>query len=136
MADRDLVMAKVATVDRWLARIDETTGGDPQRLEDVDVNDVFVLYLQRAVQACIDLAHHLTAGRPLGLPSTLADAFTLLERGAGLDSELATRMRSMVGFRNIAVHEYQALDPAILKAILTGHLDDLRAFCRYALEPE
>lgn len=34
----------------------------------------------------------------------------------------------MVGFRNIAVHEYQTLDPAIVARIVEERLDDLRAF--------
>jgi uncharacterized protein YutE (UPF0331/DUF86 family) len=37
-------------------------------------------------------------------------------------------MVAMVGFRNIAVHEYAVLDPAILRAIVDKHLPDLEAF--------
>jgi uncharacterized protein YutE (UPF0331/DUF86 family) len=33
----------------------------------------------------------------------------------------------MVGFRNIAVHEYRQLDPAIVHTIVERHLGDLRA---------
>jgi uncharacterized protein YutE (UPF0331/DUF86 family) len=36
----------------------------------------------------------------------------------------------MIGFRNIAVHQYRALEPAIVEAILRRDLDDLLAFCR------
>jgi uncharacterized protein YutE (UPF0331/DUF86 family) len=32
----------------------------------------------------------------------------------------------MVGFRNVAVHDYQAVDPAIVESIVEHHLDDLR----------
>lgn len=133
MADRDVVLAKVATVDRCLARIEAVTSLDPDRLDDVDVCDIVVLNLQRATQACIDLAHHLVTDEAVGLPSSLADAFRLLEAHAELPPELAERMRAMVGFRNIAVHDYEALDPNILKAILVNHLDDLRGFCRYSI---
>lgn len=48
------------------------------------------------------------------------------ERGI-LDRELAGRLRRMVGFRNIAIHEYEALDPQIVEAIVERHLGDLRA---------
>jgi uncharacterized protein YutE (UPF0331/DUF86 family) len=37
-------------------------------------------------------------------------------------------MQSMVGFRNIAIHEYQALDADILKAILIKNLQDFEQF--------
>jgi uncharacterized protein YutE (UPF0331/DUF86 family) len=34
----------------------------------------------------------------------------------------------MVGFRNVAVHEYARLNLDILNAIITTHLDDFRRF--------
>jgi uncharacterized protein YutE (UPF0331/DUF86 family) len=37
-------------------------------------------------------------------------------------------MKSMVGYRNIAVHEYQKLQLPITVSIITGHLDDFVAF--------
>ena len=37
-------------------------------------------------------------------------------------------MKMMVGFRNIAVHEYQRLNMNIMKTVLEKHLDDLRLF--------
>jgi len=33
-----------------------------------------------------------------------------------------------VGFRNIALYEYRKVDPAIVEAMVTKHLEDLRAF--------
>lgn len=39
----------------------------------------------------------------------------------------------MVGFRNIAVHDYRRLDLAIVRAIVRTHLDDFAAFARFAL---
>ena len=37
-------------------------------------------------------------------------------------------MEAMVGFRNIAIHNYQTLDQEILKAILQERLPDLEDF--------
>jgi uncharacterized protein YutE (UPF0331/DUF86 family) len=51
-----------------------------------------------------------------------------------IDADLATRLRRMVGFRNIAVHEYQTFDPAILESILERHLGDLRALANQVIE--
>lgn len=58
MPDRDVVLAKVAAIQRCLKRIQETTQLDPASLDDIDKQDIFVLNLQRAVQAAIDLATH------------------------------------------------------------------------------
>lgn len=45
-----------------------------------------------------------------------------------IDAGLARRMRGAVGFRDIAVHNYQSVDWAIVFAISHDGLDDFRAF--------
>lgn len=128
MPDRDVVLAKVAAIQRCLKRIRETTRLDPGSLDDIDRQDIFVLNLQRAVQASIDLATHVVASEGLGLPETIKGNFGLLRDAGVLTGELAEKMEAMVGFRNIAVHEYQAIDKEVLKAILSNNLSDLERF--------
>lgn len=128
MLDVDLVLAKVASIERCLARIRAVTGMDPARLDDLDVQDIFVLNVERASQAAIDLASHVIAANGWGLAGSLAEHFTILEQHRVIGSDVARRMRAMVGFRNIAVHDYSSLDPAILKAILTRHLTDFEEY--------
>ena len=134
MPDKDIVMAKVATIQRCLKRIKESTNLDPESLEDIDKQDIFVLNLQRAVQAVIDLATHIVASEALGLPDTIKDNFRLLYEGKVIHKQLSEKMEGMVGFRNIAVHNYQSLDGEILKSILDKHLEDLEEFYIEVLE--
>ena len=134
MIDRDLVLAKVESLDRCLARIAAVRSETKATLRAIDVQDITVLNLQRAVQAMIDLAAHVVASEALGTPDSLGASFTLLERAGILDGELAERMRRMTGFRNVAVHEYRKLDPAVLEAIVRERLGDLRAFAGRILE--
>jgi uncharacterized protein YutE (UPF0331/DUF86 family) len=37
-------------------------------------------------------------------------------------------LKSMVGFRNIAVHDYQTVNLDIVKAVIENHIDDLKKF--------
>lgn len=128
MPDRDVVLAKVAAIQRCLRRIKEVTRLDAARLDDLDVQDIFVLNLQRAIQSSVDLATHVIASEGLGISETVGGNFVLLENAKIIKRALSKKMQSMVGFRNIAIHEYQALDVDILKAILTRHLKDLEQF--------
>jgi uncharacterized protein YutE (UPF0331/DUF86 family) len=68
--------------------------------------------------------------RQWGLPDSLKAHFRILIEQRVIDPELGSRLQAMVGFRNIAVHEYERLDRDILKAILAKHLGDLEAFAR------
>jgi len=128
MPDRDVVLAKVAAIQRCLRRIKDVTGLDAGRLGDPDVQDIFVLNLQRAIQSSVDLATHVIASEGLGISDTVRGNFVLLENAKIIGKVLSRKMQSMVGFRNIAIHDYQALDVDILKAILTKHLKDLERF--------
>jgi uncharacterized protein YutE (UPF0331/DUF86 family) len=126
VVDRDVVLAKVATIDRCIVRITRTRGERRAALLPVEVEDIVVLNLQRAVQASIDLATHVVAAEAYGLPDSVAGSFSLLEEQGVIEPELAERLRRMVGFRSIAVHDYEAIDVGIVESIVTGHLDDLR----------
>lgn len=42
--------------------------------------------------------------------------------------EYRGQMQAMVGFRNIAVHDYQDLNFAVVRTILDKRLDDFRDF--------
>jgi uncharacterized protein YutE (UPF0331/DUF86 family) len=51
-----------------------------------------------------------------------------VENAKVIPKALSQKMQSMVGFRNIAIHDYQNLDIEIWKAILSKHLKDLEQF--------
>ena len=124
----DVVLAKVGNMQKCLKRIKEATGLDPTSLDDMDKQDVFVLNLQRAIEAAIDIAAHISASEGLGLASAIKDNFRFLKEADIIDEPLLKKMQSMVGFRNIAVHDYQAIDVAVLKSILSCNLKDLEVF--------
>ena len=128
MPDRDMILAKVASIQRSLGRIRTVTSLDPESLENVDTKDIFLLNLQRGIQAALDLAAHVVASEGLGLPERARESFSLLRNSGIIDGETTSKMEKMTGFRNIAVHDYQSLDPDILKSILVHRLKDLENF--------
>ena len=129
MAD-DVVIQKLASIDRCLAAVRRYVAGDLGRLEEPMVLDAVVLNVQRACEQAIDAACREVSRRGLGVPADSADAFSLLERERVLSSAVADRMRRMVGFRNVAIHEYRRLDPAIVRTVVEHRLGDFEALCR------
>lgn len=123
-------MQKLASIHRCIEQVRTFVAGDLDRLEDQMVQDAVVLNLQRACEQAIDAASRVVSLRGLGIPGDSAEAFTLLERAGLLTDATAARMRSMVGFRNVAVHQYRMLDRVILRAVVERHLDDFNALCR------
>ncbi len=128
MPDMDIILAKIGNIQRCLKRIREATNLNPKSLDDIDKQDIFVLNLQRAAEAAIDIAAHIAASEGLGLASTIKDNFRFLNEAGITDEKLFKKMQSMVGFRNIAIHDYQSINADILKSILTENLKDLEEF--------
>lgn len=133
MAD-DVVFNKAAAIERCLARVREEHAGDDRNiLENQTRQDSIVLNLERACEAATDLAMHLVAVRRLGLPQESREAFDLLRAAGIIDDDLAARLKAMVGFRNVALHDYQRLSLDVVRAIVGGRLDDFLELTRAAI---
>ena len=127
----DVLLNKVALIERCLARIAEEYHGREKELETNQTRqDAIILNLMRACESAIDLAMHVVRVRRLGLPQESREAFGLLRDAGILKEDLTRRMQAMVGFRNIAVHNYEKMNLAIVRSILGKNLDDFRKFTR------
>jgi uncharacterized protein YutE (UPF0331/DUF86 family) len=136
MAD-DVVLNKTGIIERCLQRVREEYAGDPANLhDDITKQDAIVLNLQRACQAAIDLAMHLVREHELGVPQESREAFALLEEHGYLDPDLSCRLMRMVGFRNVAIHEYQTLNLDIVQSIVEDHLTDFTQFTEWVLKTD
>jgi uncharacterized protein YutE (UPF0331/DUF86 family) len=127
-ADPDIVLAKASTVRKCLATIRRLEAPAAPRLEEWMVQDITVLNLQRAAQACLDLANHLITANSWELPRSARHAVEILHLSGAISAEQARVMAGVMGFRNIAVHDYATLDPAVVEAIVAKHLEDLEGF--------
>lgn len=128
MAD-DVILNKAASIERCLQRIVEEYAGNQQNLiANQTKQDAIVLNLQRACETAIDLAMYVVSQRKLGVPQDSRDAFALLQTAGMLPSGLVQRMQRMVGFRNVAIHEYTRLNLEVVHSIITKQLDDFRIF--------
>jgi uncharacterized protein YutE (UPF0331/DUF86 family) len=129
--DRNLVEAKLESLRRCVERIAAKTPSSADQLtQDPDLQDIIALNLQRAVQLSVDLASHLIAETDARPPSTMAENFESLKNLQFISPALSERMMKAVGFRNIAVHSYQAIDWNIVFQICSHRLEDFRQFAK------
>ena len=124
MAD-DVLLNKAATIERSVARAKEEYAYDPDTFAtNFTRQDAAILNIQRACEAALDMGQHLIRREKLGIPQSARDVFGLLAQAGWIDDALADSLKRMVGFRNIAVHDYQALQLPITISIITRHLDE------------
>jgi uncharacterized protein YutE (UPF0331/DUF86 family) len=127
--DKQLIAEKLETLRSSIKRIESRL---PQSIDvlrsDHDIQDIITLNLTHAVQLCVDIAAHIIAETEAKPPSTMAETFEVLATLGILTSDLANRMRKAVGFRNVAVHNYQAVNWDIVYSICAHNLQDFKSF--------
>jgi uncharacterized protein YutE (UPF0331/DUF86 family) len=125
----DVVVNKVQSIHRCVRRAREeyASAGD-DFAGDYTRQDAAILNITRGCEQAIDLANYVVRARKLGVPTTSAETFDLLATGDVISNEMAESLKGMVGFRNVAVHQYRDLDMEIVEAVITSGLDDLIAF--------
>ena len=121
--DKKVIGEKLLSLNRCLERVKLHTPANVEALQsDFDTQDIICLNIQRAVQISVDIAAHILAEQLYEQTPTMAETFLALSRHGLLDSQLASRLAKAVGFRNIAVHEYNTLDMNILYSIITKEI--------------
>ncbi len=129
--DWHLIEQKLESLRRCVRRVAEKCPNDADTLaKDHDAQDILALNLTRAVQLCVDIGAHLVAGTSLPAPDTMGQTFDVLMQAGILNVELAGRMKKAVGFRNLAIHQYDAINWAIVYAIARDRLTDFEDFAR------
>jgi len=129
MAD-DVLINKAATIERCVARArEEYAAAGAGFATDFTRQDAAILNIQRACEAALDMGQHLIRRERLGVPQGARDVFRLLLEGGWIaEPALAQGLQAMVGFRNIAVHDYQTLLLPITVKVITEHLDEFLRF--------
>lgn len=129
----NVILAKAEIIERCIKRAREELAASPAFDTDYTRQDAALLNVERACEAAIDVMNRIVRQRALGAPASTRDGFERLVKAAVIDQSLADRLMRMVGFRNLAVHQYQKLDLAIVRAVIQKNLDDLLEFSAIAL---
>ena len=132
MVDRFVVTARITKIREYVALLRKIRGlADERRF----VSDPLIYgnaerYLQLAIQAVLDISHHIVADRSLPLPADSKSLFDLLARQKVVSKGLSVKLAAMAGLRNILVHEYLEIDRRRIYRALTTELRDFETFVR------
>ncbi len=127
MTDFELVRKKLALIETSVREIQEMV-----RPAEIQTDLFQQRFAERtlliAIQASLDAAAHIVADDRLGEPRNNRELFELLGRNGWIPEELVEALRRMVGFRNILVHGYEIVDPAVVEHVVRRRLDDLLTY--------
>ena len=127
--DKEVLETKLEALIRCVHRIKDQNISTLDELErNLDKQEIIILNLQRAVQICVDIGNHILLDYKTPTPSTMAETFKYLAQNNLITKDNADDLSHAVGFRNIAVHQYEDIDCKIIYSIITSHLDDFKTF--------
>ncbi len=125
----DVVINKIQSIQRCVRRAREEFQSNSEGFStDYTRQDAAMLNVLRACETTIDLANHVIRANRLGIPNSSADSFKLLNAEGIIDAGSTERLKKMVGFRNIVVHQYGEIDMRIVESVILSELDELIAF--------
>jgi uncharacterized protein YutE (UPF0331/DUF86 family) len=127
VTDLDLLRKKLAFIETCLREL--RTLSVPERIAtDVKERRFVEHTLQICIQAALDVASHIVSDQRLSEPEANTGLFASLARAGWIQPETAQLLRAAVGFRNVLVHGYTAVDPAVVEGVLKEHLGEVERF--------
>ncbi len=129
MVNKSVVYKKISHVRHNLSRLRDKNGIRLETLKtDLDAQDIILHNLQLAIQGCVDIGAHILADQGWGVAGSVNETFYILQDMNVIPPELMEKMVAMVGFRNILVHEYEAVNLEIVHNIIGNRLTDIEEF--------
>jgi len=129
LVDKDIVLRKLSELETYHNQLQEFSGITIQDYrDDWKMQRIVERTLQIMIESCADIANHIVSDKGMRAPTSYADAFKVLLENHVIDAELFATMEKMAKFRNIVVHQYEAIDAEIVVGILRKHLQDFERF--------
>ncbi len=129
--DQVILAEKIESLRRCIKRIEDKQPNKVSTLiKDLDLQDILVLNLTRAVQLTVDIGSHIISNTDETPPQTMGEVFNILLKLDAITATTCLQLKKAVGFRNIAIHNYEAINWDIVNAICKKSLVDFRRFAQ------
>lgn len=110
---------------KYLQKIKQDTESETQFLGNFELFGSGERYLQLSIQSIIDVVHLILIESDIKRPEDNYKAVDAIVRNDVLSEELGEKLKSMIGLRNVLVHEYGDIDRSKIYNIINKDLKDL-----------
>ncbi|RPJ03907.1 MAG: DUF86 domain-containing protein [Deltaproteobacteria bacterium] len=131
MVDEQLIGRKLSQVDIYLSQMREYSRISVVRYKkEWKTQRIVERTLQILIEVCLDIANHIISDKGMRVPTGYADTFKVLSENRLIGKKLFETLEKMATFRNVVVHQYETIDPAIVVSILHRNLGDFEKYKR------
>lgn len=133
--DQIIIEKKIDSILRCVKRIQTRLPETKEQFfNDLDAQDVVILNITRCVQLSVDIAMHLCVESSQAVPQTMSGAFDCLFNLAIINENITTKMKKSVGYRNVAVHNYDDIDLDLTYIIARDFMSDFSEYIQQILK--
>ena len=129
MVDANVITAKLLLLEEYYRDLTEIRDNPDNTLDklksDKWLRRSVERTLQLAVECALDIGSHIISSEYWREPTDNKDIFAVLAENGVVTPEKLPTLQKMAQFRNVLVHDYARLDPAILYAIVHKNLADI-----------
>ena len=133
--DKDIIMAKLGKLQQYLNYLRELRKSSFEDfMSDFKITGAVERYLQVSIECMIDIGNEIISSLQLQRPERYRDIPYILARSGVMPERFADTMASMIGFRNLLVHDYADINLKLVYEFLQTKLTDFEEFIRHIVE--
>jgi len=133
--DKDIIMAKLGKLRQYLNYLRELRKSSFEDfMSDFKITGAVERYLQVSIECMIDIGNEIISSLQLQRPERYRDIPYILARSGVMPERFADTMASMIGFRNLLVHDYADINLKLVYEFLQTKLTDFEEFIRHIVE--
>ena len=133
--DKDIIMSRLSKLQQYLNYLRELQKSSFEDfVSDFKITGAVERYLQVSIECMIDTGNEIISSLQLQRPERYRDIPYILARSGVIPRQFADTMASMIGFRNLLVHDYATINLKLVYEFLQTKLIDFEEFIRYIVE--
>lgn len=133
--DETLILAKISRLKQYLNYLKELRKSSIEEfMGDFRVSGSTERYLQVAIESVIDIGNEIISSLQLKRPERYRDIPYILSEAEIIPENLAEAIASMIGFRNLLVHDYASINLTMVYEFLQTKLQDFEEFMKYVFK--
>jgi len=122
-------LSKLREYQRFLKELRAVSLEDFTR--DFKVRGAVERYLQVSIECVVDVGNEIISSLQLQRPERYRDIPFILAESKIFPKAFAETIASMIGFRNLLVHDYASINVSLVYEFLQERLPDFESFIRY-----
>ncbi|WP_394180755.1 DUF86 domain-containing protein [Marinomonas posidonica] len=124
----DTIIHKCASIERAVKRIEEVYRTSFHFKNDLTSQESVIFNLQRACQACIDIANATNKHYQMSLPYSADESFELMSEAGLISKTTKCNLQQLNSIKTIAVRDPQHLDANVLAQLIENRLCEFQHF--------